>query len=190
MAAGTMAVRAPAPPILPGTTAGSSCGQSPKVRGRHWASQARPNCGEADKKDEGQSDRVEGHDHSVATQSVAALRGEGGSERVGPHIETQRLQKNCGDVPRVTQVGCGAGHGQVCRAAVRQRREHATDPAKVDIDANRDCGHAHPGHARTTLAKTKATNRTTEIAMADVRPMPPKLAIETIIPTPVIWSWR
>jgi hypothetical protein len=33
--------------------------------------------------------------------------------------------------------------------------------------------------ARTPLAKTKATNRTTEIAIAGVRPMPLKLAIET-----------
>src|SRR5580658_3522597 len=81
-------------------------------------------------------------------RKVSALRGEGSPKRVRPHVKTQRSQKNRGDVPGMTEVGGGAGHGQVCRSAMRQRGEHGSDPAKMDIgyadaDGYRGKDHQH-----------------------------------------------
>ena len=87
--------------------------------------------------------------------------------------------------------------GRVCA----RRSEHRADAAKVDernADADRKRRNTintsfttlTQATARTPLAKTNATSRATATAMAGVRPMPSKLATETMMPTPVICSCR
>jgi hypothetical protein len=46
----------------------------------------------------------------------------------------------------MTQVGGGAGHGQVCRTAMRQRGEHGSDPAKIHIGYTDADGYCRKDH--------------------------------------------
>src|SRR6185437_11344616 len=129
--AGTIAVRAPAPPIRPSSHAG--------------------------KEYERESERVQRHHHRVAAQGVGTLRREHGPESMRPHVKPGRAHQNGGDIPRVPLTHRGPRHGEVLWMRLGQRGEHGTDASEVGVwdrnaDAHRSEQHqpvlddAHPRH--------------------------------------------